>query len=251
MMSRPVTGSFDVFFDLRLNKRLSKQPWGWWFETLSRPVWRHFNVQVVNTVAMTSVETMERMVSIHPRKWLGVPRDIASGDLHSSTSKLTILPTYITCGKVQSGENQNVHDHNSDVTMGAMAYRITSLTTVYSSVCSGADQRKYQSSASLAFVRGIHRWPVNFSHKGPVTRKTVPFDDVIMVMRDSKDPGVRAAQPKVDSGRKWKVTEFIEEAESRLWIKKVVGTVQQDRRDLGWKTCRDGQEGKKEVIEWC
>ena len=44
-----------------------------------------------------------------------------------------------------------------------------------------ADQRKHQSSASLAFVRGIHRWPVNSPHKGPVTWKTFPFDDVIMV----------------------------------------------------------------------
>ena len=41
---RPVTQSFDVFFDLRLNKRLSKQSWRWWFETLSRPLWRHRNV---------------------------------------------------------------------------------------------------------------------------------------------------------------------------------------------------------------
>ena len=40
---RPVTRSFDVFFNLRLNKRLSKQWWGWWFETLSRPLWRHRN----------------------------------------------------------------------------------------------------------------------------------------------------------------------------------------------------------------
>ena len=40
----PVTRSFDVFFDLRLNKRLSKQSWGWWFETLSRPLIRHRNV---------------------------------------------------------------------------------------------------------------------------------------------------------------------------------------------------------------
>ena len=40
---RPVTRSFDVFFDLRLNKRLSKQWWGWWFETPSRPLWRHCN----------------------------------------------------------------------------------------------------------------------------------------------------------------------------------------------------------------
>ena len=41
---RPVTPSFDVFFGLRLNKRLSKQRWGWWFETPSCPLWRHFNV---------------------------------------------------------------------------------------------------------------------------------------------------------------------------------------------------------------
>ena len=46
---------------------------------------------------------------------------------------------------------------------------------------SGADQIKHQSSASLAFVRGIHRWPVNSPHKGPVMRKMFPFDDVIMV----------------------------------------------------------------------
>ena len=41
---RPVTRSFDVFFDLRLNKRLSKQWWGCWFETLLRSLWRHSNV---------------------------------------------------------------------------------------------------------------------------------------------------------------------------------------------------------------
>ena len=68
----------------------------------------------------------------------------------------------------------------SDVTMGTMASQITSLTIVYSTVYSGADQRKYHSSASLAFVRGIHRWPVNSPHKGSVTRKMLPFDDVIM-----------------------------------------------------------------------
>ena len=42
---RPVTRSFDVFFDLRLNEQLSKQSWGWWFETPSRSLWRHCNVQ--------------------------------------------------------------------------------------------------------------------------------------------------------------------------------------------------------------
>ena len=70
--------------------------------------------------------------------------------------------------------------HYDDVRMGAIASQITSLTIVYSIVYSDADQRKHQSSASLAFVRGIHREPVNSPHKWPVTRKMVPFDDVIM-----------------------------------------------------------------------
>ena len=50
----------------------------------------------------------------------------------------------------------------------------------------GADQRKHQSSASLAFVRGTHRRPVNSPHKMPVTRKIFPFDDVIMATRQEK-----------------------------------------------------------------
>ena len=64
--------------------------------------------------------------------------------------------------------------------MSMIASQITSLTIVYSTVYSDADQRKHQSSASLAFVRGIHRGPVNSPHKWPVTRKMFPFHDVIM-----------------------------------------------------------------------
>ena len=70
--------------------------------------------------------------------------------------------------------------HYNGGIMSAMASQITRLTIVYSAVYSGADQRKHQSSASLAFVRGIHRGPVNSPHKWPVTRKMFPFDDVIM-----------------------------------------------------------------------
>ena len=61
-----------------------------------------------------------------------------------------------------------------------MASQITGLTIVYSTVYRGADQRKHQSSASLAWVRGIHQSPVNSPHKWPVTRKMFPFDYVIM-----------------------------------------------------------------------
>ena len=64
--------------------------------------------------------------------------------------------------------------------MTMLAFQITSLTVVYSIVYSGVNQRKHQSSASLAFVREIHRGPVNFPHKWPLTRKMFPFDDVIM-----------------------------------------------------------------------
>ena len=75
------------------------------------------------------------------------------------------------------------HPHYSDVIMSRVVSQITSLMMVYSTVYSGAVQRKYQSSALLAFVQGIHRSPVNSPHKGPVTQKIIPFDDVIMIIR--------------------------------------------------------------------
>ena len=70
--------------------------------------------------------------------------------------------------------------------MGSIASQITGLTIVYLSVYSGADQRKHQSSVSLAFVRGIRRRLVNSPHQGPVTRKMFPFDDVIMITAHCK-----------------------------------------------------------------
>ena len=76
-------------------------------------------------------------------------------------------------------------EHYNDVIMGMMASHITSLTTVYSTVYLGEDQRKHQSSTSLAFVWGIHRGPVNSPHKWPVTWKMFPLDDVIMLFHVS------------------------------------------------------------------
>ena len=70
--------------------------------------------------------------------------------------------------------------HYGDVIMGAISSQIASHTIVYSTVYSDADQRKHQSSASLAFVWGIHRGPVNSPHKWPVTRKMFQLNDVIM-----------------------------------------------------------------------
>ena len=70
--------------------------------------------------------------------------------------------------------------HHSDIMIGVIASQITSLMIVYSTIYSGADQGKHQSSASLVFVWGIHRGPGNSRHKRPVTRKMFPFDNVIM-----------------------------------------------------------------------
>ena len=77
-----------------------------------------------------------------------------------------------------AGHDETSHDtvtwnHYCDVIMGVSASQITSLMIVYSTVYSDADQREFQSSASLAFVRGIHRGPGNSPHKWPVTRKNV------------------------------------------------------------------------------
>ena len=79
-----------------------------------------------------------------------------------------------------------------------MASQITSVSVVYSTVCSGAD-KKNQSSASLAFVRGIHLWPVNSPHKRPVTREMFPFDDVIveLIWHQPTNHGIVLAYIKV------------------------------------------------------
>ena len=73
--------------------------------------------------------------------------------------------------------------HYNDIIMSAIASQTTGVSIVYLIVCSGVNQRKHQSYTSLAFVRGIHQWPVNSPHKIPVTRKLLPFDDVIMQIR--------------------------------------------------------------------
>ena len=95
-----------------------------------------------------------------------------------------ILPAVQQCQKYNTS---HVWTNNyNDVIMSAMASQITGVSNVYSTACSGTDQRKHQSSASLDFVRGIHRWPVNSLHKGPVKRKCFhlmkifPCHDVIM-----------------------------------------------------------------------
>ena len=85
-----------------------------------------------------------------------------------------ILESYVS--SLKSNSFPVFHYHYSDVIMRTMASEITGVSIVYSTVCSGADQRKHQSTVSLASLRGIYRW---FPHKGPVTRKMFPLDHVI------------------------------------------------------------------------
>ena len=80
-----------------------------------------------------------------------------------------VYPKFSILGEVMTWQSKGIH--YSDVIMSAMVSQTTSVSIVCSAVYSGANQRKHQSSASLAFVRGIHRWPVNSPHKRPVTRK--------------------------------------------------------------------------------
>ena len=150
---------------------LSKQSWGWWFEKLSRPLWRHRN----------ATNHYLSQCWLRPLSPYGVTR------LHWIKPPMTLFITSSTrvvpvCIPEQELVINITARHHGDVTIGAIASQITSLASVYSAVKLGADQRKHQSSASLAFVRGIHRRPVNSPHKGPETRKMFPFDDVIMVV---------------------------------------------------------------------
>ena len=96
------------------------------------------------------------------------------------------LSTSISSAKAGFGVKIRYHLmllHYNDVISGAITPEIPSLTFVHSTVYSGADHRKYQSSASLAFVRGIHRRSINSSYEWLLTRKMFPFDDVIMLNR--------------------------------------------------------------------
>ena len=88
--------------------------------------------------------------------------------------------TWRACGLRKRGCRSGMSIHYNDVIMSAMTSQITSLMIVYSTVYSVTDQGKHQSSVSLEFVSGIHRWPMNSPHKGSVTRTMFPLDDVIM-----------------------------------------------------------------------
>ena len=86
---RPVTRSFDVFFDLGLNKRLSKQSWGWWFETPSRPWWRHCNVHSCCNIKYADHGTKIYVITSQDTTQARYPRS----EKNTSPSKLRRLMT--------------------------------------------------------------------------------------------------------------------------------------------------------------
>ena len=81
---RPVTRSFDVNFDLRLNKLLCKQSWGWWFETLLCPLWRHSNGDEPNRYIKVAVKINEvTWAWCDPAVWVGNPVRVMFGQRFS------------------------------------------------------------------------------------------------------------------------------------------------------------------------
>ena len=106
---------------------------------------------------------------------------LAQSEISLSISILSNCNFIVTGPVTATTFFQNTTNHYSDVIMSAVASQITTISIVCSTVGSGADRRKHQRSALLAFVWGIHRWPVNSPHKMPVTQKMFPFDAVTMV----------------------------------------------------------------------
>ena len=102
------------------------------------------------------------MISGSPHKWPAMQKVS-----HSMMSSCLKMP-----------KQKALQWHHNDNIM--ITSQITGILIVCSTICSGEDQNIHQSSASLTFVRGIHRWPVDSPHKGPVMWKMFPFDDVIM-----------------------------------------------------------------------
>ena len=130
-------------------------------------------------VAPVSVRLVYKATVAYLAPWSAYITIFKQSYLHSNTAH--IRTRAVSSFKAEEMPTMNHIDwtYYNDVIMGTMASQITSLTIVYSTVYSRRKSKKHQSSTSMAFVRGIHRWPVNSPHKGPVTRIMFPFDDVI------------------------------------------------------------------------
>ena len=99
----------------------------------------------------------------------------------------TISHTLIPCTQIGLCMPCANQYHYNNVIMNAIVCQITASRFFTQALIQAHIKEKNQSFASLALVRGIHRWPVNSPHKGPVTRKMFPFDDLIMILWKSTD----------------------------------------------------------------
>ena len=177
---RPVTRSLDVFFDLHPNKRLSKRWWGWWFETPSCPLWRHRKESSRLQPGLTQRwPNVDGVVPKLDQRWPKLHRCLGSGSMRY-LARLLNHPIKNT----PFIEIRIFLFHYSDVIMSMIASQITSLTIVYWTIYSDADQRKHQSSASRACMENSP----GTTHKWPVTRQMFPFDDVIMLTKSPRTP---------------------------------------------------------------
>ena len=118
-------------------------------------------------------------------------------------------------GRGSRGDGGWTVSHYCDVIVGVMASQITSLTIVYSIIHSGADQRKHQSSASPAFVRGIHRWPVNSPHKWPNASIWLRHHDLLTICQKCPPRNIIANEMRRKSRI---VLSKKETAERCLWV---------------------------------
>ena len=226
----PVSRSFDVFFDLHLNKQFNIQTSRRWLEKPSRSLWCHRNELIIEVLeailnsghflqpAVCSLLQCMQKHTHNPRlclfhKWSSnyklkygfsaIPHDVKYHYAYGIHKWSLLLQNYgifntvwvfwnvlwkhshfphywLLCDESTRHRSiQSFYSHCTDVIMSAMASQFTSVSIVCSTVRSGADQRRQQSSTLLTFVRGIHRLPVNSPHKGPVTRKLLRFGDII------------------------------------------------------------------------
>ena len=166
---RPVTRNFDVFFDLRLDIRSSKQSWDWWFETLSRPLWRHCNESflfqidkgVIKDLSLGKYIPEDKTVL---KRWCSLPKNISMFNETTNETTWEMEGEYERC-KLRCHYPATLQWRHNERD-GISHHR-----------------RKSKEMSKLhgtGLCKGIHRWPVNSPHKGPVIWKMFPFDDVFM-----------------------------------------------------------------------
>ena len=153
-----------------------------WWQCQNIPSYWSSETRICNNLDTTEKTSIVNLWTV-PVYWQCLHANI-SGDCETVRSLPTSFDDLLRLLGVHWNPSSNITFHYCDVIICVVASQITSLTIVYSAVYSDADQRKHQSSMSLAFVRGIHRGPVNSPHKLPVTREMFPFDDVILCTRE-------------------------------------------------------------------